>query len=101
MRLTHLENYSEPVVVIQLPLLHWLRWLNERRSPAACISCGSRYHRPQGIHRVRYESCATCGGRQLVTFGIVPTEPHTGYDTESGDAIANGYKVALKESLMS
>ncbi len=32
---------------------------------------------------------------KLVTFGIIPTDPHTGYGyIESGDAIANGYKVA-------
>jgi mannose-1-phosphate guanylyltransferase len=32
---------------------------------------------------------------KLVTFGIVPTEPHTGYGyMQSGDAVANGYQVA-------
>lgn len=32
---------------------------------------------------------------KLVTFGIVPTEPHTGYGyIESGDAVAHGYQVA-------
>ena len=32
---------------------------------------------------------------KLVTFGIVPTEPHTGYGyIESGNPLANGYEVA-------
>ena len=31
---------------------------------------------------------------KLVTFGVVPTEPHTGYGyIESGDAVPYGYEV--------